>query len=121
MVTGAADKRNTQVEQVRIRLLGQMHSRTDVSEHGTRQARVHLTFGGTLVHIRDRRFARLVREVWETAGVHGHHLPAQTAPHVLGSTHGTGPVAVIVTLGESIEPTAQLVTIAEQRRRAIAI
>jgi hypothetical protein len=82
---------------------------------------VHLTFGGSLVHIRHRSVARLVREVWETAGVYGHHLPAQAPPHMLGDTQGTGPVAVIVTLGESVHVDTQLIAIEELRRRAIAV
>lgn len=117
----AAEQRTTQVEQVRIRLLGQMPTRVDLSEHGTPQARVHLTFGGTLVHIRHRSVARLIREVWEAAGVYGHRLPAQAPPTMLGPTQGTGPVAAVVTLGESVPVNAELVAIQELRRRAIAV
>jgi hypothetical protein len=118
---GEANERHTQVDLVRIRMAGSVHTRIDLSEHGTPHARVNFTFGGTMVHIRHRKVAELARQVWETAGVHGHHLPTQVPQHMLRSTQGTGPVAVIVTLGESIDVSGELVTIQELRRRAIAL
>jgi hypothetical protein len=113
--------RTTQVQEVRIRIAGDVDHRIDVSQSGTHDAMAHLMLGSTLLRIGHRSTARELIETWRQARVWTHRLPVQAPQLFLGSTQGVGPVSVILTLGAHVEVTGRLAANEHTRRPEILI
>ncbi len=111
-----AVERTTQVQEVRIRMAGEVFHRVDVTRHGGDHAVCHVMLGGTLLHIRHGKTAREIAEIWAGARMYTHRLPAQAPQQFLGETQGTGPVSVALTLGSQVGVTGEL-TMNERTRR----
>jgi hypothetical protein len=116
-----ASHRSTQVQEVRIRIAGQIDHRIDVTHSGTEAAMAHLMLGSALLRIGHRCIARKLVETWRAARVWTHRLPEQAPQQLLGSTHGVGPVSVILTLGSHVEVTGHLAPNEHTRRPEILI
>jgi hypothetical protein len=113
--------RTTQVEEVRIRIAGQVDHRIDVTHSGTEAAMAHLMLGSALLRIGHRSTAGKLVETWQQARVWTHRLPEQAPQQLLGSTQGVGPVSVILTLGSHAEVTGRLAPDEHTRRPEILI